>query len=75
MRALAVLGLVGCADASDLGPTTLGNPNPVDRTRNGEQLPDFALVDVNATSATAGETVSVADQRGRVSAWYFGHST
>lgn len=46
-----------------------------DTTRAGEGLADFSLTDVNATSATFDTEVSVASQRGGVSAWYFGHST
>ena len=41
----------------------------------GDVLPDWGLTDVNENSPSAGETVRVSDQRGRVSAWYFGHST
>jgi hypothetical protein len=43
--------------------------------RAGEAMPDFTLVDTNTTSPTSGQSVSVSDQRGRVSAWYFGHAT
>ena len=48
---------------------------------NGEPLVapdaamDFALLDVNATSPSAGREVSPRDYLGQVSAWYFGHST
>jgi len=65
--------LVGCVEPGTDGATDLDRV--VDRTRAGEVLPDFTLDDVNATSPTAGRAVSVSDQRGRVSAWYFGHST
>ena len=34
-----------------------------------------ALVDVNSTSPTFGRYILPADYRGKVSAWYFGHST
>ncbi|MCC6337060.1 MAG: hypothetical protein IT380_24090 [Myxococcales bacterium] len=37
--------------------------------------PDFALLDVNAASPSAGKSVSPRDLRGKVSAWYFGHSS
>jgi hypothetical protein len=37
--------------------------------------PDFALQDVNPNSATSGQSVSPRAQLGKVSAWYFGHST
>ena len=71
MRTLfTVAAVVGCTDAVDVDPI-----EPVDYTRAGTVLPDFALVDVNATSPTGGQEVTVASQRGRVSAWYFGHST
>ena len=40
-----------------------------------EQVPDFALVDVNPNSATYNETVSPRDFLGKTSAWYFGHAT
>ena len=36
---------------------------------------DFALVDVNLNSSTANDTISPRAQLGKVSAWYFGHST
>ncbi|MEM6927405.1 MAG: hypothetical protein AAF602_10770 [Myxococcota bacterium] len=65
MRAVLALLVVGCTPDGDA----------VDLARAGETLPDFTLVDVNATSLTAGQPVAVSDQRGRVSAWYFGHST
>lgn len=65
MRGIAALALVGCTTDAET----------VSYARAGEVLPDFALEDVNETSPTAGATVSVADQRGSVSAWYFGHST
>ncbi|MEO0603004.1 MAG: hypothetical protein AAF211_16315 [Myxococcota bacterium] len=65
MRAVLALIVVGC---------TPDDPT-VDLARAGETLPDFTLVDVNPTSPTAGEPVAVSDQRGSVSAWYFGHST
>ncbi|MEM7246031.1 MAG: hypothetical protein AAF533_11860 [Acidobacteriota bacterium] len=39
------------------------------------QVPDFALIDVNETSTTAGRAVSPRDHLGKVSAWYFGHAT
>jgi hypothetical protein len=37
--------------------------------------PDFSLLDVNPASASAGHSVSPRDYQGRVSAWYFGHSS
>ncbi len=40
-----------------------------------DRVADFALLDVNPTSATFNQTVSPRDYLGQVSAWYFGHST
>ena len=37
--------------------------------------PDFHLQDVNLNSARSGQAVSPRDYLGKVSAWYFGHST
>jgi hypothetical protein len=39
------------------------------------QVPDFSLVDVNATSPTYGDPVSPRDYLMQVSAWYFAHAT
>ncbi len=41
----------------------------------GDVPPDFSLTDVNATSATSGESVSPRDYLQQVSGWYFGHAT
>lgn len=41
----------------------------------GDDLADFSLEDVNATSSTFGQQVGPGDQADLVSAWYFGHST
>ncbi len=38
-------------------------------------VPDFSLVDVNATSDLHNQSVSPRDYLGGVSAWYFGHAT
>lgn len=43
--------------------------------RGDAVMPDFALVDTNPASASAGADVSPRDFLGKVSAWYFGHST
>ena len=40
-----------------------------------EAMPDFSVVDVNANSARYQEAISPRDYTGRISAWYFGHST
>ena len=60
--ALALLGACSKGDpVSPLPPATLA--------------PDFALQDVNPNSSTSGDTISPRAQLGKVSAWYFGHST
>jgi len=41
----------------------------------GSQVADFALLDVNPTSATYNTMVSPRDYQGQVSAWYFGYSS
>lgn len=38
-------------------------------------MPDFTLLDVNPTSATAAQPISPRDYLQKVSAWYFGHAT
>ncbi len=40
-----------------------------------DAVPDFALTDVNPTSATSDQAVSPRDYLHKVSAWYFGHAT
>jgi hypothetical protein len=40
-----------------------------------DAVPDFGLVDVNATSSTYESVVSPRDYEGQISGWYFGHST
>lgn len=40
-----------------------------------KMVPDFSLTDVNPNSMTSGQPVSPRDHLGKVSAWYFGHST
>lgn len=39
----------------------------------GPPMPDFALIDVNQTSATYNQTVSPRDYLDQVTGWYFGH--
>ena len=41
----------------------------------GGPVPDFSLLDVNATSPTHGTPVSPKDYLMQVSAWYFAHAT
>lgn len=38
-------------------------------------LPQFSLLDVNASSASANQPIAPADYLQEVSAWYFGHAT
>ena len=40
-----------------------------------EVMPDFSLADVNPNSATHTQLVSPRNYLGKVSAYYFGHST
>jgi hypothetical protein len=65
LTAVVALG-AGCKD----DPT--GDPGG--GTPTG-QAPDFALADVNPTSATFAQSVSPRDYLQKVSAWYFGHAT
>jgi len=55
------------ASAAVFASVTIGEGDP--------RVPDFALVDVNSTSPTAGTEVSPRDYLQKVSGWYFGHST
>jgi len=59
-----VVALSGCHDNQ---PT---KPLPVSSV-----APDWTLTDVNPNSATHGQPVSPRGQLGKISAWYFGHST
>ena len=59
---LLFLAVVGCSGDKPSKPTE-------------DPRPDFQLTDVNANSARAGQAVSPRDYLGKVSAWYFGHST
>lgn len=38
-------------------------------------VPDFSLLDVNEKSPTFDQNVSPRQFEGKISAWYFGHST
>lgn len=59
---LAAAPLLACGDA----------PEPLDPTM---QVPDFALVDVNPSSASHDQEVSPRDYLDRVSGWYYAHAT
>lgn len=63
---LILVGLltVGCKDDNPAVPGVTLDP-----------LPNFSLLDVNPTSATAAQPVSPRDYLQQVSAWYFGHAT
>lgn len=61
------LALVACGPARQ--PVT---PQP---SRSAEPLASFSLLDVNPASPTAGQRVGPQDFRGRVSGWYFTHSS
>ena len=61
--ALAVTVLLaGCGD--DNGPGVVD-----------DRVTDFSLTDVNPNSETHDTSLSPRDYLGKVSAWYFGHST
>jgi hypothetical protein len=64
---VTVAVLLGCGTPTG---TTDGGPLPP-----AAGLADFSLVDVNPASPTSGRNVSPHDFDGRVSAWYFGHSS
>ena len=60
-----LIGAIVISSAMLIGSTASG----------GEQMPDFARMDVNLTSAKNGQIVSPLDYEGKVSGWYFGHAT
>jgi hypothetical protein len=59
-----VVLMVGCA------PMSAKQTAPTDTP-----LPDFTLLDVNPGSATSGRQVGPLSLRGKVSGWYFTHSS
>lgn len=61
------LGLLACGGGGGGGPTL--------PPQQGRVMPDFALPDVNDTSATHGQDVMPSDYRGAVSAYYFAQGT
>jgi hypothetical protein len=76
-RAALVAALLGAffagAGCGDHRSPTVPGPDPLPGA--SDTLADFSLVDVNPHSATAGQAVSPRQVLGRISAWYFGHST
>ena len=58
----------------DGGVTTDGGSTDAPEI-SGVALPDFSLTDVNANSPRNQQAVSPRDYLGKISAWYFGHST
>lgn len=48
---------------------------PKQTTPTVTPLPDFTLLDVNPASTTAGQQVGPLVLRGKVSGWYFTHSS
>ncbi len=73
LGAALALGAVGCG-ASEVDPTPSGSVD-AGGTQTTDQLPDFALVDMNDTSATSGDAVSPRDFLQKVSGWYFTHAS
>lgn len=62
LAVLAASLLAACAPPMGPGPAA------------GDAAPDFALLDVNPGSPTAGQRVGPSTLRGKVSGWYFTHS-
>ena len=71
ISALLLVGVLLAAAGCDEDSKTPAGPGPVSEAA----VPDFTLPDVNPNSATNGQDVSPRDHLGRISAWYFGHST
>ncbi len=77
----AIVGLAGCETATDvpMKPANMRTNLPAARAEPPSALahraPDFSLPDVNPNSKTRGQMVSPRQHLGRISAWYFGHST
>lgn len=70
LAAVTVAVLLGCG--APTGTTDAGLLPP---DAGSVALTDFSLVDENPASATSAQNVSPHDFDGRVSAWYFGHSS
>ncbi|MDF1561685.1 MAG: hypothetical protein P1V51_01505 [Deltaproteobacteria bacterium] len=72
MRAAAPSSLLALLFLAACGPPA---PEEFERLPLADPLPDFALEDVNPASASHGLSLGPSHLRGKVSAWYFGHST
>lgn len=72
MTAVAAFGLALLA-ACTTGPDASGPDGGA--PPGSEPMADFSLPDVNPTSASFETSVSPRSRQGKVSAWYFGHST
>lgn len=66
MRPFMLAALLGLACAPMAPKQTAPTVSP---------LPDFTLLDVNPGSTTSGQQVGPLTLRGKVSGWYFTHST
>ncbi len=64
-RLWRLIGAIAISSITLMGPSV----------HAGDQMPDFARMDVNSTSATSGQVISPRDYEGQVSGWYFGHAT
>ena len=71
MGRLSEFALVVCVAALN----GCGHSQPLQPLPPLALAPDFSLQDVNPNSATSAQMVSPRTQLGKVSAWYFGHST
>ncbi|MCB9743956.1 MAG: hypothetical protein H6740_15255 [Alphaproteobacteria bacterium] len=69
LLSLALLG--ACKDASVDSGACASSFAPL----ASQAAPNFELEDTNSTSTSFGELVAPSDHLGRISAWYFGHST
>lgn len=66
VRLLLLSSLLGLACAPMPAKVTAPTVSP---------LPEFTLLDVNPASATSGQQVGPVTLRGKVSGWYFTHSS
>lgn len=79
------MGGAGGVGAGGMAPGGMGGTGGIGTGGSGmggagggmvaEMVPDFSLLDHNPNSMTYSTPVSPRDHLGRVSAWYFGHST